>query len=70
MKLKTLLLISLLCVSFNSFANWECIGRVIMCHTWRMWVPTGWIVAGDNSASPEHGYALVWVPDPKHEWKL
>ena len=66
-----LLLISLLLFSATSFASsWECIGRVIQCHTWRMEVPSGWIIAGDNSASTEHGYAMTFVPDADHKWKL
>jgi hypothetical protein len=65
-------LILLFLLSANCYAtNWECTNRVLTCHTWRMEVPTGWIVASDNSASGgEHGYAMVFVPDTGHTWKL
>lgn len=59
-------------ISTGAFsAKWECINKAaMMCNTWRMSVPTGWIVASDNSsAGGEHGYGLVFVPDSKHEWK-
>ncbi len=65
-----LCLIFLPSLSFAS--SWECINRAtIYCNTWRMYVPTGWIVASDNSATGvEHGYAMVFVPDPIHQWKV
>lgn len=64
-------LILLFLFSTNCFsASWECISRVIACHTWRMEVPSGWIIAGDNSASTEHGYAMTFIPDPEHKWKV
>ncbi len=68
--MKKMLLLILLIPALSYASSWECIGRVVTCHTWRMSVPSGWIVAGDNSASTEHGYAMTFVPDPSHEWKL
>lgn len=66
-KLLILLLLSSSCYA----AKWECIASFGMCHTWRMSTPEGWIVAGDNSTSGgEYGYAMTFVPDEKHEWKL
>jgi len=69
--MKKLLLSLLLITTTNCFAsNWECINRVVLCHTWRMQIPQGWIVSGDNSAGGgEHGYAMTFVPDPDHIWK-
>lgn len=46
-KLLILLLLSSSCYS----ASWECVSRMVTCHTWRMAVPNGWVVASDNSAS-------------------
>lgn len=65
-------LILLFLLSSNCLASsWECVSRVIYCHTWRMEVNSGWIVSGDNSAGGgEHGYAMTFVPDPDHLWKL
>lgn len=70
--LTRLLLISLLLFSATSYAaSWECINRVMAsCNTWRMEVPTGWVVASDNTNGGEHGYAMTFVPDPEHKWKL
>lgn len=52
-------------------ASWECVSRMVTCHTWRMEVPGGWIVSGDNSAGGgEHGYAMTYMPDVSHQWKL
>lgn len=68
-----LIAVLLMLVSVNVFAgsSWECVGRMITCHTWRMAVPQGWIVSGDNSAGGgEHGYAMTYVPDENHEWKI
>ena len=68
--MKKLLLLMMLCTSVNA-GGWECIGRSFMCHTWRMSVPHGWIVAGDNSSGGgEHGYAMIFVPDEGHVWAL
>lgn len=67
---KIIVLIMFLLSSQCFSASWECIDRVIQCHTWRMKVPQGWIVASDNDASGgEHGYAMTFVPDINHEWK-
>lgn len=68
--LRKILVISLIMPSICFASGWECIGQVVFCHTWRMSVPSGWIVSGDNSASTEHGYAMTYVPDPLHEWNL
>jgi len=52
-------------------SSWECINRVVLCHTWRMAVYGGWIVSGDNSAGgSDHTYAMTFVPDIEHKWKL
>lgn len=68
--MKKLLLLMLFCSQANA-AGWECIGRTVLCHTWRMATPTGWIVSGDNSAGGgEHGYAMTFVPDPNHTWNV
>jgi|GEM_PF-6493526 len=71
--MKKLLLPILLVLSINSYAGskWECIDRSLLsCHTWRMIVPTGWVVASDNSATEIPYYAITFVPDAKHEWKV
>lgn len=68
--MKKMLLLALLLPSLSFGASWECVGRVGFCHTWRMEVPGGWIVAGDNSAGGgEHGYAMTFFPDQNHDWK-
>lgn len=69
--IKKMLIVILLCGAANCYASgWECISRVFTCHTWRMEVPQGWIVSGDNSAGGgEHGYAMTYLPDPTHAWK-
>jgi len=66
---KLLLLITLL-FSLPVFANvkWICISRTIGCHTWVMDIPSGWIVSGDNGSGDS--YAMVFIPDPEHKWKL
>lgn len=65
-------LLFLLLISSSCYAvQWECIASSFLCHTWRMPVIGGWIVSGDNSAGgSEHTYAMTFVPDAKHEWKL
>ena len=68
--MKKLLLFILMIPSLCLADNWSCINRAaLVCNTWIMWVPTGWIVASDNTNGGEHGYAMVFVPDQKHEWK-
>lgn len=69
--MKKLLMIFLFLPSICLSANWECINRAVTnCNTWRMSVIGGWIVASDNSSTGgEHGYAMVFVPDPVHLWK-
>ena len=69
--MKRLLLLLLLSTNCSA-STWECINKNLMaCNTWRMLVPTGWVVASDNSATTsEHGYAMVFVPDEQHIWKL
>jgi hypothetical protein len=70
MKLKKIALLGLL-LSQSVFAtDWECTNRVVTCHTWRMQVPEGWIVASENTVGSGDGYAITFVPDKKHEWKL
>jgi hypothetical protein len=63
--LKRLLLISLLLFSANCFAEeWECITpKALMCSTYRVKVPTGWIVI-------YNGYGITFVSDLEHRWKL
>jgi len=65
------LLILAILISTNCFAvgEWECIDRVFTCHTWRLWVPQGWVVSGDTTSS-DHAYAMTYIPDLNHEWKL
>ncbi len=65
-------LILLFLLSSNCFAaSWHCISSMGFCHTWRMEVPGGWIVASDNSAGGgEHGYAMVFTPDAEHKWAV
>ncbi len=62
----------LLFVSTNLYsASWECINRYMMsCNTWRMKVYKGWIVASDNPTGGDHGYAMTFLPDEKHEWRV
>jgi len=63
---KLLLIFLLLCQPIHA-ASWDCIHRSSgMCDTWKMWVTYGWIVSSDNSGNT---YAMVFVPDAKHEWK-
>ncbi len=69
--MKKLLFLCLLFPSLCFSSSWECVSRVITCHTWRMKVPQGWIVSGDNSAGGgEEGYAMIFLPDEKHEWEI
>lgn len=69
--MKKLLLTLLIIPSLSFASSWECINHhMAMCNTWRMSVPTGYLVASDNSLTGgEHGYAMVFVPDQSHEWK-
>lgn len=69
--MKKFIIIFLLSTSCYS-STWECINRSLtMCNTWRMSVFTGWVVASDNmSTGGEHGYAMTFVPDADHKWKL
>ncbi len=63
-------LICLFLLSTNCIAsNWQCINGSLICNTWRMAVPNGWLVASDNPAGGEDGYAMVFVSDSNHEWK-
>lgn len=61
----------LLIAANTSFAmgKWECVYRMVTCHTWRLWTSQGWVVSGDITTD-EHGYAMTYVPDQNHEWKL
>jgi hypothetical protein len=70
MKLKLLAFLLMPSLAFGS--GWECINRTLgACNTWRMTVPKGWIVTSDNSAGGgEHSYAMTFVPDEQHEWKI
>lgn len=67
-------LLLLLLLSSNCYAaNWICINRAaISCNTWRLEIPEGYLVASDNDATTggEHAYAMVFVPDVDHKWKL
>ena len=70
--MRKITLLTLLLLTFNTsyaLGKWECVGRIVTCHTWRLWVPQGWVVSGDIPTD-EHGYAMTYVPDPSHEWKL
>lgn len=62
---KLLLILCLISFSVQA-ATWECISRNITCHTWRMYVPGGWIVSGDNG---DAHYAMIYYPDSQHAWK-
>jgi hypothetical protein len=70
--MKKLLLTLLILPSLSFAGGWECINRTaLICNTWRMQVPTGWIVSNDNSAGGGvHGYGMVFVPDTAHEWRV
>lgn len=73
--MKKSLALLLLTVSLNSYANvqWECIDRenpTTLCYTWRMSVPTGWVIATEDRQIYKGGFATVFVPDQNHEWKL
>jgi hypothetical protein len=66
--MKILLGFLLTLFSINCFSsNWECVSRTAFCHTWRMEVSGGWIVSGNSN---ESNYAMTFVPDAKHEWKV
>lgn len=68
--MRTIIALSLLLVSTSSIASsWECVSRLVTCHTWRMSVPEGWVISGDTITS-DHAYAMTFVPDKMHEWKL
>ncbi len=62
-------LVLYLMLSGSVFASgWECINRnVLTCNTWRWEVPNGWLVSSDND---NHGAAITFYPDEKHEWKI
>lgn len=63
--------ILLMMISINCYAdNWICINRsALMCNTWKMSIPQGYLVASDNMATGgEHGYAMVFVSDINHSW--
>ena len=68
--MKKLLLSIMLLASAQCYADntWHCISRIVTCHTWRMEVPHGWLVSGDNGNDAH--YALTFFPDEKHEWKI
>ncbi len=59
------LILSTQCFADNT---WHCVSRTIGCHTWRMEVPGGWIVSGENEGY--RTYAMTFVPDEKHKWEL
>lgn len=59
------LLLTTQCFADNA---WHCVARIITCHTWRMEVPGGWIVSGDNGDSAH--YAMTYFPDEQHKWKI
>lgn len=64
-----ILLILFICVSIANASVWECINRpIVSCNTWRMPVPGGWVIEGDN-INDEHTLAMTYVPDQNHEWK-
>lgn len=46
-------------------ASWECIVDSMICNTWRMQVPHGWLVRTSHQT-----YAIIYVPDEEHEWKI
>ncbi len=65
-------IIFLILLFFYSNANsseWQCINRSLGCNTWRLEVPLGWVVASDNNGT-DGDYAMVYVPDKKHDWKI
>lgn len=67
--MKKLFLILLFSInSAYSLNKWECVDRVMTCHTWRMSVPQGWVVSGDNGIDAE--YSMTFVPDINHEWRI
>lgn len=65
--MKKLIILLLALSTTSAFATaWERLNNV-----WRMPVANGWIVASNNTDSGgEHGYAMVFVPDEKHEWRV
>jgi hypothetical protein len=70
--LKISIIFLALIFSMSAYAdNWKCINRAVgFCNTWRMQIPMGWLVASDNGATGgEHGYAMIYIPDPEHTWK-
>jgi len=60
----------LLLIANQSFADntWHCVSRIVTCHTWRMEVPGGWLVSGDNGNDAH--YAMTFLPDAEHTWKI
>lgn len=67
--MRKLFLLSLL-ISNYCFADntWHCVSRIMTCHTWRMEVPGGWLVSGDNGSDAH--YAMTFFPDINHAWKV
>lgn len=66
--MKKLLFLLLFPIVANA-AQWNCVTSSYMtCNTWRLEVPTGWIVSSIGFG--EHSYAMVVVPDQNHEWKI
>ena len=71
--MKKILAVFLTLTNINCYAdNWVCINRAVLsCNTWRLSVYKGWLVASDNAATGgEHGYAMSFVPDENHDWKI
>lgn len=64
--------ILLMLVAVNAYASpWECVSRTISCYTWRMSVPSGWVVSGDIGGSGnDDQYAMTFVPDSDHKWQI
>ena len=46
--------------------TWQYLGQGVL----RTPTRHGWLVKSGTPAVPENGSALVYVPDPNHEWKV
>jgi hypothetical protein len=67
--MKKILLLTLLMCNTAFANNWECINKDgSFCDTWKMSVPNGWIIISEDRSI--NGYAMVFVPDPQHAWRI
>lgn len=65
MKMRKLFLILMLLSTSCVASPWECIDSGVLCGTWRMKVPHGWLVKVAGA-----GTAITFFEDETHDWKL